>query len=89
MPWIILALFVFTLLTVVWIKGLGAVKKYQPDKAVAFYFLLAAIRFIVAMTIVALYMLLGEHTREEAMQFCLIFSLMYVSMVIISIMLKH
>jgi len=89
MPWIVLVLVVFTMLTVVWVKGLGAVQRYQPEKAVTFYFLVAAVRFVVAITIVALYMLLSEHTREEAMVFCLISSLMYVAMVIISIMLKH
>lgn len=89
MPWIVLVLVVFTMLTVVWVKGLGAVQRYQPEKAVTFYFLVAAVRFVVAITIVALYMLLSEHTREEAMAFCLMFSLMYVAMVIISIMLKH
>ena len=63
MPWIVLVLVVFTMLTVVWVKGLGAVQRYQPEKAVTFYFLVAAVRFVVAITIVALYMLLSEHTR--------------------------
>lgn len=89
MPWIALALVINTLLIIIWVKGLGAVQKYQPDKAVTFYFIMAAIRFTVALTVVALYMLLSTHTREEAMTFCLTFTLMYVAMVIISIMLKH
>lgn len=50
---------------------------------------MASIRFVMALTIVALYMMFSQHTQEEAMMFCLIFSLMYVAMVIISIMLKH
>ena len=69
--------------------GLKAVQKYQPEKAVTFYFIMASIRFVMALTIVALYMLFSAHTHEEATVFCLIFSLMYVAMVIISIMLKH
>ena len=89
MPWIALAIVIYTLLTIIWVKGLGAVQKYQPDKAVTFYFIMAAIRFTVALTVVALYMLLSTYTREEAMTFCLTFTLMYVAMVIISIMLKH
>ena len=66
-----------------------AVQGYQPEKAVTFYFIMAAIRFIMALTVVALYMLFAAHTHEEAVVFCLVFSLMYVAMVIISIMLKH
>ena len=89
LPWIALTITIYTLLVIIWVKGLGAVQKYQPDKAVTFYFIMAAIRFTVALTVVALYMLLSTHTREEAMVFCLAFSLMYVAMVIISIMLKH
>ena len=89
MPWIALALVIYTILIIIWVKGLGAVQKYQPDKAVTFYFIMAAIRVAVALTVVALYMLLSTHTREEAMTFCLTFTLMYVAMVIISIMLKH
>lgn len=89
LPWIALTITIYTLLVIIWVKGLGAVQKYQPDKAVTFYFIMAAIRFTVALTVVALYMLLSTHTREEAMIFCLAFSLMYVAMVIISIMLKH
>ena len=89
LPWIALTITIYTLLVIIWVKGLGAVQKYQPDKAVTFYFIMAAIRFTVALTVVALYMLLSTHTREEAMTLCLAFSLMYVAMVIISIMLKH
>ena len=50
---------------------------------------MASIRFVMALTVVALYMLFSRHTHEEAVTFCLTFSLMYVAMVIISIMLKH
>lgn len=89
LPWIALTITIYTLLVIIWVKGLGAVQKYQPDKAVTFYFIMAAIRFTVALTVVALYMMLSTHTREEAMAFCLTFTLMYVAMVIISIMLKH
>ena len=87
--WIVFALFFYTLLIYAWVKGLGAVQRYQPEKAVTFYFIMAAIRFTMALTVVALYMLFARHTQEEAVTFCLIFTLMYVAMVIISIMLKH
>ena len=71
LPWIALTIIIYTLLVIIWVKGLGAVQKYQPDKAVTFYFIMAAIRFTVALTVVALYMLLSTYTREEAMTFCL------------------
>jgi len=87
--WLVFAVVFYTLLIYVWVMGLKAVQKYQPEKAVTFYFIMASIRFVMALTIVALYMLFSTHTHEEAVVFCLIFSLMYVAMVIISIMLKH
>jgi len=87
--WLVFAVVFYTLLIYVWVMGLKAVQKYQPEKAVTFYFIMASIRFVMALTIVALYMLFSTHTHEEAAVFCLIFSLMYVAMVIISIMLKH
>lgn len=89
LPWLVFSAFFFTLLIYVWVMGLKAVQRYQPEKAVTFYFIMASIRFVMALTMVALYMMFSRHTQEEAVMFCLAFSLMYVAMVIISIMLKH
>ncbi len=87
--WLAFSLFFYTVLIYVWVRGLGIVQRHKPQLMVTFYFIMAAIRFTMALTIVALYMILSTHTRQEATTFCVTFSLMYVAMVIISITLKH
>lgn len=87
--WTLCSIIFYTLMVYVWVKGLGIVKQHAPQKAVMFYFIMAAIRFTMALTLVGLYMLLSEHTQKEAASFCVTFCVMYVAMVIISIILKH
>ena len=87
--WLAFSLFFYTVLIYVWVRGFGIVQRHKPQLMVTFYFVMAAIRFTMALTIVALYMILSTHTRQEATTFCVTFSLMYVAMVIISITLKH
>ena len=87
--WIIIAVVYYTLFVYVWVKGLETVRKLQPESVVTFYFVMAAIRFAMALTIVALYMLLDAHTHAEAVLFCTIFSLMYIAALVTSMTLKH
>ncbi len=87
--WIWVAVVYYTLFIYVWVKGLDTVQKHQPEGVVRFYFVIASIRFLMALTIVALYMLFSNHTHSEAVAFCTIFSLMYVVAIIVSIVLKH
>jgi len=89
MFWIIVAVVFYTLFIYIWVKGLDAVQKHQPEGAVKFYFIIASIRFVMALTIVALYMLFGNHTHREAVVFCTTFTLMYVVAIIVSVALKH
>ena len=87
--WIAVAIAYFTLFIYIWVKGLGIVKERQPDGMVRFYFLAVTIRFIVGLTIVALYLLFNHHTRGEAVAFCTAFSLMYVLAIVVSVALRH
>jgi predicted transcriptional regulator len=87
--WISVAVAYYALFIYIWVKGLGIVQEHQPDKAVTFYFVMASIRFIMALTIVALYLLFSTHTHREAVLFCTTFSLMYIIAIIVSVALKH
>jgi lipopolysaccharide export LptBFGC system permease protein LptF len=87
--WIIVAILYYTLFIITWVKGLGAVKEHQPEGVVKFYFVMAMIRFVMALTIVALYMLFSDHTQGEAAVFCVTFSAMYVIAIVVSVALKH
>lgn len=88
-PWIVVATLYYLLFIYSWVKGLGMVQRYQPTEVVRFYFVVAAIRFVMALTIVALFMLFGSHSRGEATVFCTAFSLMYALAIIVSVALKH
>ena len=87
--WITVAVVFYTLFIFIWVKGLDAVQRHQPESAVKFYYIIASIRFIMALTIVALYMLLDSHTHSEAVVFCTTFTLMYAVAIIVSVALKH
>jgi len=87
--WIFIAVVYYTLFIYIWVKGLDTVQKHQPEGVVRFYFVIASIRFLMALTIVAFYMLFSTHTHDEAVVFCTIFSLMYVVAIIVSVALKH
>ena len=87
--WILVAIVYYTLFIYVWVKGLGTIQEHQPEGVVKFYFVIASIRFLMALTIVALYMLFSHHTHHEAAVFCTVFSLMYAVAIIVSIALKH
>ena len=69
-PWLVFSVFFYTLLIYAWVVGLRAVQRYQPEKAVTYYFIMASIRFVMALTVVALYMLFSRHTHEKAVTFC-------------------
>lgn len=87
--WIFVATVFYTIFIYVWVKGLGTIKEHNPEGTVKFYFVIASIRFIMALTIVALFMLFSNSTHKEAVVFCTTFSLMYIIAIIVSIILKH
>ncbi len=87
--WIFVAVVYYTLFIYIWVKGLDTVQKHQPESAVKSYFVIASIRFLMALTIVALYMLFSNNTHGENVVFCTAFSLMYAVAIIVSVALKH
>ena len=51
---VFLAVFVFTLLTVAYIKGRSVVEKNAPESLVKFHFIMVAVRFLFAVTAVGI-----------------------------------
>lgn len=87
--WIIIAAVFYALFIYTWVKGLGIVKEHQPDGVVRFYFLASSVRFVVALTIVALFLIFSKHSQTEAVVFCTSFSLMYVLAIVVSVVIRH
>lgn len=87
--WIIIAAVFYALFIYTWVKGLGIVKEYHPEGVVKFYFLAASIRFVMALTIVTLYMIFSKHSQAEAVVYCTSFSLMYVLAIVVSVVIRH
>ena len=79
---------VFTLLTVGYVKGIRFVAKHSPDNLIKFHFIMVAVRFIFAITAVGIYALLST-SREETMHFAALILGLYLTMIVVTIILKH
>jgi len=78
----------FTLLGMTYIKGYDFVKAHSPERLPQFYLIMAAIRFLLIATVVAIYaVLLSNHTAT--LHFAVMFLGMYVVMMVITLILKH
>lgn len=82
------AIFVFTLLTMVDVKGFGYVRRKSPDNMVRFYFIVVAIRFLFAVTMVGLYTLFSN-SREDTIHFAALILVLYTAMIVASLITKH
>ena len=85
---IFLAVFVFTLLTVADVKGYDFVKRKSPDNLVRFYFIIAAVRFLFAVTMVGIYTLFSKD-REDTIHFAALILVLYTVMIAVSLITKH
>jgi cytochrome c biogenesis factor len=81
------ALFVF-LLGTAYVKGFDYVKRRSPDHLVHFYLIMAMVRMLLVGTVVALYVLFAP-SREDAIRFAAILFVMYVTMMAVTLSLRH
>lgn len=87
--WVIfLSVLFFTVLGVAYVKGYDFVKRRSPEHLVHFYLVMATIRLLLVVTVVAVYVILSD-SREESIRFAAMFIGMYVAMMIITLVLKH
>lgn len=78
----------FILLGVIYVKGYDFVKGNSPEKLPQFYIVLAAIRMLLVVTIVAIYVIMSP-SRQQSVHFSAMFLGMYAVMMIITLILKH
>lgn len=85
---IALSLLFFTLLGVAYVKGYDWVKRRSPQQLPQFYLLMATVRFLLVVTFAALCVLFTEN-REEAIRFVIIYMIMYATMMVVTLKLRH
>ena len=88
MAYILSALF-FLLLGMAYVKGYDIVKRHSSDHLAHFYLIMATVRMSLALTFVAVYVLLFAQNREDAIHFALVFIIMYVVMMVITLFMRH
>ncbi len=72
-----------------YVKGYDVVKSHSPEHLVHFYLIMATIRMLLVVTVVAIYVLLIASGREEAVRFALTIIIMYVVMMVVTLWLRH
>lgn len=86
---IFLSALFFTALGTAYVKGYDFVKAKSPERMPQFYLIMAAIRMILVITVVAIYVVLLSQNRQDSISFAVMFLGMYAAMMVITLILKH
>lgn len=78
----------YTILSVVYVKGIKVVEKHSPDDMVKFHFIMVAIRFILSVTLVGIFVLFSPD-RTLSMHFAALVVVLYLAMIVVTLILKH
>ena len=83
----LLALF-FTLLGLAYVKGYDMVKARSPENLARFYLVMAAIRMLLVATGALLCIILSPN-REDAVPLVLTYIIMYATMMVVTLIVRH
>ena len=83
-----LAALLITLLGVAYVKGYDFVKRRSPEHLVHFYLIMATVRMLLVVTVIALYVFIAPN-REDAIRFAAIILIMYAMMMVVTLKLRH
>ncbi len=83
-----IAVALFAVLTVVYLMGYDYVKAHAPGHLVRFYFIMVAVRFLFAVTLVGLYTFFSTD-REDTIHFAVLTLVLYFTMMAVTLILKH
>lgn len=78
----------FVLLGMAWVKGYDVVKRHDAALLPQFYMVLAAVRMVMVSALVLIYVLLTDDNASIP-SFAIMVLLMYATMMIVSLTLKH
>jgi hypothetical protein len=88
-PWLVFAaVLLYTTLTVVYVKGVRMVESVSPDNLVRFHFIMVAIRFLLSLTLVGVYVLFSKD-RTASIHFAALVVVLYLAMIAVTLILKH
>ncbi len=79
---------VFSFLTMAYIKGCRIIEERSPENKVVFHFIMVAVRFIFAVTMVGIFTFLSSN-REDTMWFAALVIAAYLAMIIATLLIKH
>lgn len=85
---IFLSVLFYVLLGMAYCKGYDVTKEHSPGRLPQFYFVMAAIRFLLVASAVAIYVFFSKN-REDTLYFTAMFFAMYVIMMVVTLKLKH
>lgn len=85
---IFLSLLFYTILGVIYCKGYDIVKQTSPERLPQFYMIMAAIRFVLIITIVGIYAFFSAN-KANTISFVTLFLILYIIMMIVTLKLKH
>ena len=83
-----LAALLFLAMGVAYVKGYDMVKSRSPEHLPHFYLAMAAIRMLLVLTAVGIYVLLAGN-RDNSVTFVLTCLGMYVAMMVVTLTLRH
>ncbi|MBR6978227.1 MAG: hypothetical protein IKH88_00130 [Prevotella sp.] len=88
-PWLVFAaVLLYTTLTVAYVKGVKMVERVAPDNLVKFHFIMVAIRFLLSVTLVGIYVLFSKD-RTATIHFAALVVVLYLAMIVVTLILKH
>lgn len=85
---VVAAVTLYTTLTVVYVKGRSLVERHSPDNLVRFHFIMVAIRFLLSVTLVGIFVLLSTD-RTATLHFAAFVIVLYLVMIVVTLILKH
>lgn len=85
---IFLSVLFYTILGVAYCKGYDITKRHSPERLPQFYMIMAAIRFVMIITIVGIYAFTSGN-RANTISFVTVFLALYMIMMVVTLKLKH
>ncbi len=77
----------YTLLTMAYVIGIRYVGAHAPDQLVRFHFIMVAVRFLFALTMVGVYVMLSD-SREASIQYAALSAGLYLAMIAVTLIYK-
>ncbi len=85
---VFLSVLFYTILGTIYCKGYDMVKQASPERLPQFYMIMAAIRFVLIITIIGIYAFFSVN-KANTLSFVTLFLILYIIMMIVTLKVKH